>query len=120
MNNSNKHNEIFDLIAIGAGPAGLAASIYASRYGIKHIIIGTILGGQISETHLIDNYPGMENMSGLDFAQKWGKHAKKYGTEIISSKVKNIKKINPPLPLERACLPAGRDVPKGQEREKTY
>lgn len=104
-------NKIYDLIIIGAGPAGLAASIYASRYGIKHIIIGAILGGQISETHKIDNYPGMEDMSGFEFAQKWGNHAKKYGTEIISSRVKDIKKTNPPLPL-------GEDVPKGQERGK--
>jgi thioredoxin reductase (NADPH) len=82
----------FDLIIIGAGPAGLAASIYASRYEIGHIIVGTILGGQISETHLIDNYPGLENMSGFEFAKKWGDHAKKYGTKITPNLVKNIEK----------------------------
>jgi len=82
----------FDLIIIGAGPAGLAASIYASRYGINHLIIGQILGGQISETHKIDNYPGMEDMSGFEFAGKWGDHAKKYGTEITPKLVKSIKK----------------------------
>jgi thioredoxin reductase (NADPH) len=113
-------DKFYKLIIIGAGPAGLAASIYASRYNIKHIIIGTILGGQISETHLIDNYPGMEDVSGFDFAKKWGDHAKKYGAEIISGLVKNIEKINPPLP-------PGEDVRQsfakqnlgGQEREKT-
>ena len=82
----------FDLIIIGAGPAGLAASIYASRYGIKHLIVGQILGGQISETHQIDNYPGMEEMSGLEFSRKWEKHVKKYGAEIVSVHVKGIKK----------------------------
>lgn len=84
----------YDLVIIGAGPAGLAASIYASRYGIKHLIIGRTLGGQISETHEIDNYPGMENMKGLEFSQKWGEHVRKYGAEINSSLVEDIKKID--------------------------
>jgi thioredoxin reductase (NADPH) len=83
---------MYDLIIIGAGPAGLAASIYASRYGIGHIIVGQILGGQISETHSIDNYPGMEDMSGFEFAKKWGDHAKKYGAEIKPVLVKKIEK----------------------------
>lgn len=80
----------YDLVIVGAGPAGLAASIYASRYGIQHLVIGCLLGGQISETHLIDNYPGMEDMSGFEFAQKWGQHAKKYGTEILPAKVNSM------------------------------
>jgi thioredoxin reductase (NADPH) len=87
-----KDNKVYDLIIIGAGPAGLSASVYASRYGIGHLILGEILGGQISETHLIDNYLGLEDMAGFDFAQKLGNHAKKYGTKVISKKVVNIKK----------------------------
>lgn len=86
--------QLYELIIIGAGPAGLAASIYASRYGIKHIVIGSILGGQISETHKIDNYPGMEDMSGFEFAQKWEQHAKKYGVEILPKIITLIKKEN--------------------------
>ncbi len=84
--------KIHDLIIIGAGPAGLAASIYASRYGIEHKVVGSILGGQITETHDIDNYPGMENMTGFDFSQKWGAHAKKYGVEIVSTTIDSIMK----------------------------
>ena len=80
------------LIIIGAGPAGLAASIYASRYGVAHSVIGSILGGQISETHEIDNYPGIENMGGFEFSQKWGHHVEKYGIKIVPRMVKNIKK----------------------------
>jgi len=41
-------DNIFDLIIIGSGPAGLTASIYASRYGIKHLIIGDSIGGLAS------------------------------------------------------------------------
>ena len=82
----------YDLAIIGAGPAGLAASIYASRYGIKHIVIGNILGGQISETHLIDNYPGIEEISGMEFSQKWSQHVKKYDAQIVTALVKAIDK----------------------------
>ena len=89
-----EEKEILDLIIIGAGPAGLSASIYASRYGVEHKIVGALLGGQISETHKIDNYPGMEDMSGYEFGQRWGKHAKKYGVEIIPQLVQKIKKEN--------------------------
>ncbi len=82
----------YNLIIIGAGPAGLAASIYASRYALKHLIIGNIMGGQISETHLIDNYPGIEDATGIEFSQKWVQHVKKYGTEILADQVKSVKK----------------------------
>ncbi|HEX7542627.1 MAG TPA: FAD-dependent monooxygenase, partial [Patescibacteria group bacterium] len=44
-----EENKIRDLVIIGAGPAGLSASVYASRYGIKHVIIGLLPGGLISE-----------------------------------------------------------------------
>ena len=83
-------DKTYPLVIIGAGPAGLAASIYAARYGVENLVIGSLLGGQISETHLIDNYPGIEDMSGFDFAQKLGHHAQKYGTEILPAKVKEI------------------------------
>jgi thioredoxin reductase (NADPH) len=86
--------KIWDLVIIGAGPAGLAASIYASRYSIDHIVAGDILGAQISQTHHIDNYPGLEDMTGIEFAQKWASHAKKYGVEILPVLVGDIQKEN--------------------------
>jgi thioredoxin reductase (NADPH) len=85
-----QENKAFPLVVVGAGPAGLASSIYASRFGIKHIIIGSIIGGLISETHEIDNYPGIEEVSGFEFSQKLAHHAQKYGVEIMPAKVKNI------------------------------
>ena len=86
-------NKAYDLIIIGGGPAGLAASIYASRYLLKHLIITDLMGGTISGTHLIDNYPGIEEISGFEFSQKLIKHAKKYKTNIILQRVNRIKKI---------------------------
>ncbi len=95
-----EENKIYDLIIIGAGPAGLTASIYASRFGIKHLVIGSLMGGLISETHLIDNYPGIEDVSGFDFSQKLVHHAKKYGAEILPVMVRKINKSDTQFELE--------------------
>lgn len=84
---------IYDLIIIGAGPAGLTASIYASRYKIKHLIIGEIPGGLISEAHSVCNFPGENEISGFELMEKMQKHVKDLGAEILSmEKVLEIKK----------------------------
>ncbi|MFA6973926.1 MAG: FAD-dependent oxidoreductase [Parcubacteria group bacterium] len=82
----------YQLVIIGAGPAGLAASIYAARFGIEHVVIGALSGGQISESHLIDNYPGIEDATGFEFVQKWVHHVQKYGTEIMPLMVRSVQK----------------------------
>ena len=82
----------YQLAIIGAGPAGASASVYAARFGIRHVVIGSIMGGQISESHLIDNYIGVEDATGFEFAQKLTHHVQKYGTEIIPKLVKNVEK----------------------------
>jgi thioredoxin reductase (NADPH) len=85
-------NKTWDLAIIGMGPAGLSASIYASRFGIKHSLIGLMPGGMISESYKVDNYLGVENLSGLELAQKMLAHAQKYAPELIASEVVEIKK----------------------------
>ncbi len=82
----------YDLIIIGAGPAGMMASIYASRYGIKHLVIGGIPGGLVTQTHKIGNWLGTESISGMEFVQKAEQHVKSYQTEILNNLVKKIKK----------------------------
>lgn len=82
----------YDLIIIGAGPAGLTASIYASRYKIKHLIIGQPLNSQMTKSFLIENYPGFKSISGLELIQRFVKQAKSYGVEILEKNVKEIKK----------------------------
>ncbi len=56
----------YDLIIIGAGPAALTASIYASRYKINHVVIGQNSGGMMSEAHMVANWPGVKLISGFD------------------------------------------------------
>lgn len=74
---------MYDLIIIGAGPAGLTAALYASRAGLKTLVLEKgIIGGQIATTPVIENWPGTEQISGIELMEAFAKHAKKFGTEI--------------------------------------
>lgn len=85
-------NNIYDLVIVGAGPAGLNASLYASRYGLKNVIVGGIPGGLASQIHEIGNWLGSPEISGFEFVKKTTEHVKKFGTEIINCLVDEIKK----------------------------
>lgn len=74
---------MYDIIIIGAGPAGLTAAIYARRAEKKVLVLeGTTYGGQIIKTMKIDNYPGMPGVSGPDFAKALYMQATSLGVEI--------------------------------------
>ena len=83
---------MYDIIIIGAGPAGLSAGIYASRLGAKTLILEKLNpGGQITLSSEIENYPGVcEVKSGLELMYCWPEQAKKFGCEIKSEEVKEI------------------------------
>ncbi len=83
---------IYDLIIIGAGPAGLTASIYASRYQIKHLLIGSRLGGTMVWAAMVENYPGFSLITGADLAKKIIEQVKKLGVEIKNTGVLEIKR----------------------------
>ena len=85
---------MYDLIILGAGPTGMAASIYASRYKINHLVIGNIFGGSLFKAHKIENWPGEKSISGSDLVMKFYKHAKSLGAEIIEEEVVKINKDN--------------------------
>ncbi len=86
---TDKQNK-YDLIIIGAGPAGLAASVYASRYKINHLVIGQIFDSSLFKAHLVENYPGFEKIKGADLIQKFYDQAKNLGAEIISEETVDI------------------------------
>lgn len=86
---------MFDVCIVGAGPAGLSAAIYALRAGKKVVIIeANSYGGQIINTPDIENYPGIDHISGFDFATRLYEQARSHGGEIVFDKVNEIVKEN--------------------------
>jgi thioredoxin reductase (NADPH) len=85
---------MYDLVIIGAGPAGLGASIYASRYKLNHVVIGAEVGGQVTEAWEIENYAGIESISGKNLMDKFVKQTKELGGVIIENNVIKIDKID--------------------------
>jgi len=93
---------MYDLIIIGAGPAGLSAAIYASRARLSAVVIeqNYVNGGQIIDTYEIDNYPGLPGISGMDLAAKMAEHAEKLGVETVYGFVQNLDLTGPVKKVE--------------------
>ena len=85
---------MYDIIIIGAGPAGLTAAIYARRASKKVLVLeAKTYGGQIINTLDIENYPVEAHISGFDFATKLYNQAKDLGAEIVFEKAVDIKDL---------------------------
>ena len=82
---------MYDVIIIGAGPAGLTAGIYTSRRGMKSLIISKGFSNQVTSTNKIHNYPGYLEIQGFELIQKMEEQARNSGTEIILEEVEEIK-----------------------------
>lgn len=92
----------YDLIILGAGGTGLAAAMYAARLGLKTLVLGHAfgtelpIGGVITTTHLVENYPGFTAISGQELAKKIEKHARSCNLVTIKNekavRAKKIKK----------------------------
>ncbi len=90
------NQKIWDVIIIGAGPAGLTAAVYTSRANIKTLIIEKDApGGKMVKTWSIENWPGEEEINGADLAMKMYNHAMKFGTEYHGDEVSEIKQESP-------------------------
>lgn len=85
---------MYDVVIIGAGPAGLCAAIYAKRAGLNAVTVNPnpISGGQVLNTCEVDNYPGLPEINGFDMGMKFREHADKLGCEFKTGKVCSIKK----------------------------
>jgi len=81
----------YDIVIVGAGTAGLSAAIYAVRAGKSVIVLeATTHGGQIVNTPEVENYPGIQKISGFEFANNLYEQAKSLGAEVIYEKVIGI------------------------------
>ena len=105
-----------DIVIIGAGTAGLTSAIYALRAGKNvKVLNGGILGGQITQAAIIENYPGILNISGVEFAEIMRKQVQNSGGEIINEKAEIInadeKTINEKYKYDTLIIATGQ-IPK--------
>src|SRR2546425_6332556 len=92
---TNRTALIYDVIIVGAGPAGLCAALYAGRGMLNAVTIERgAPGGELLNTDLIEDYIGFESIKGWELAQKMAEHAKKFGAEIVTDTVERIRKAD--------------------------
>jgi thioredoxin-disulfide reductase len=82
----------YDLLIIGGACAGLAAGTYASRRAMKTLIVTKDIGGQIATTPSVENYPGIDFITGPELGMAMQNQAVKWGTEIVYDEVEKIEK----------------------------
>jgi thioredoxin reductase (NADPH) len=83
----------YDVVVIGAGPAGMTAGLYAGRAMLKTTVLERgAPGGELLNTEMIEDYPGFERIDGWDLAQKFASHADKFGANIQNANVQRVKR----------------------------
>jgi thioredoxin reductase (NADPH) len=91
MPESGPHN--YDVIIVGAGPAGLCAAMYAGRGMLKALTIERgAPGGELLNTDLVEDYIGFESVKGWELAKLFAEHAKKFGAEIVTDTVEQVRR----------------------------
>ncbi|MEJ7810494.1 MAG: thioredoxin-disulfide reductase [Gemmatimonadaceae bacterium] len=82
----------YEVVIVGAGPAGLCAGMYAGRAMLRAVVVERgPSGGELLNTEIIEDYPGFEHIEGWDLAQKFESHALKFGVEIHRKTVETVR-----------------------------
>lgn len=76
----------YDLVVVGAGPAGTASAIYSARKGLKVALVAERIGGQVNETTGIENIPSVPHTTGTQLAADLGRHARDYAIDILEQR----------------------------------
>ncbi|PYV14420.1 MAG: thioredoxin-disulfide reductase, partial [Acidobacteria bacterium] len=83
--------EHWDVVIIGAGPAGLCAGLYCGRAKLKTLVLDKLApGGALLVTDLVEDYPGFDRISGAELAERMEAQARKFGAEFRLAEVKHI------------------------------
>lgn len=84
-------NEVFDVVIVGGGPAGLTAGIYCQRAALRTVLFEKGLpGGQIAISKDVENYPGVEGITGFDLAERMLGHARHFGLNVVQQEVAEV------------------------------
>lgn len=91
-----------DVVIIGGGPAGLSAAVYAKRAAMDVIVIEKepFAGGQIISSEKVDNYLGLNGISGFDLAARYREHAEEFGIEFVTNEVEKVIRSKDSIILE--------------------
>lgn len=84
--------KVYDMMIIGGGPGGYSAALYAARAGLEVAVLERLAaGGQMAQTHQVDNYPGFEDgVDGIDLADKMQAQAHRFGAETVYAQAERL------------------------------
>lgn len=110
---------MYDVVIVGAGPAGLSASIYAKRAGLKAVTLerNPMSGGQVLNTYEVDNYPGLPGIGGFDMGMKFREHADKLGCEFMEASLLKIEESAVPGDID--CREQDKELQAASAKENT-
>jgi len=85
-------DNLYDLIILGSGPAGVSAAIYAERYNLKSIMVGELFGGTVMYPHKITNFTSYPEISGIELINNMKKHIDSMNYKVIEDQIVKVEK----------------------------